>query len=252
MDSFPPEVQQRLGWYVYRLIDPRTGVTFYVGKGRGNRVFSHARGLLSELIQEDDINLEVTDGLKIQTIRDIQKSRLCPIHLIHRHGIESEEIAYQIEAALIDAYPGLSNVSGGHGSSEFGCRHVEEIVRIYSAEPMYAYEDLILIYIGRPFRDDLEVFDSVRAAWRMSKSEAQRRRLVLAYDGGIICGAYRPKEWLEATKENFPHLKHDLPGRIGFKGEPAHDVWDLYVNRRAPTRKRGAQTQFSYIAKMTD
>jgi uncharacterized protein len=41
--SFPPEVAARLGTYVYRLIDPRSGETFYVGKGRGNRVFAHIR-----------------------------------------------------------------------------------------------------------------------------------------------------------------------------------------------------------------
>jgi hypothetical protein len=27
-ESFPPEVRHRLGWYVYRLIDPRNGETF--------------------------------------------------------------------------------------------------------------------------------------------------------------------------------------------------------------------------------
>ena len=41
IDSFPPEVQGILGIYVYRLIDPRNGQTFYVGKGKGNRVFQH-------------------------------------------------------------------------------------------------------------------------------------------------------------------------------------------------------------------
>ena len=43
--SFPSEIFDQLGYYVYRLIDPRSGQTFYVGKGRGNRVFAHAKGL---------------------------------------------------------------------------------------------------------------------------------------------------------------------------------------------------------------
>jgi hypothetical protein len=30
--EFPPGVIEHLGWYVYRLIDPRYGNTFYVGK----------------------------------------------------------------------------------------------------------------------------------------------------------------------------------------------------------------------------
>ena len=34
----------KMNYYVYRLIDPRNGETFYVGKGKGNRVFQHMKG----------------------------------------------------------------------------------------------------------------------------------------------------------------------------------------------------------------
>ena len=37
-ESFTDEVSSRLGHYVYRLIDPRNGKTFYIGMGQGNRV----------------------------------------------------------------------------------------------------------------------------------------------------------------------------------------------------------------------
>ena len=46
LDSFPADVARRLKTYVYRLIDPRNGETFYVGKGQGNRVFAHIRAEL--------------------------------------------------------------------------------------------------------------------------------------------------------------------------------------------------------------
>lgn len=36
-----PYVAEQLGWYVYLLRDPRDAEVFYVGKGRGNRVFAH-------------------------------------------------------------------------------------------------------------------------------------------------------------------------------------------------------------------
>ena len=49
--EFPSGVIEHLGWYVYRLIDPRDGSTFYVGKGKGNRVFAHMRG---EVAATDD------------------------------------------------------------------------------------------------------------------------------------------------------------------------------------------------------
>jgi len=43
IESFPPNVARKLKTYVYRLIDPRNGETFYIGKGQNNRVFSHIR-----------------------------------------------------------------------------------------------------------------------------------------------------------------------------------------------------------------
>lgn len=46
MDSFSSEVIDKLKTYVDRLIDPRNGETFYVGKGKGNRVFAHVRAEL--------------------------------------------------------------------------------------------------------------------------------------------------------------------------------------------------------------
>jgi hypothetical protein len=39
-DRFPPGVAAKLKYYVYRLIDPRNGETFYVGKGKEDRVFT--------------------------------------------------------------------------------------------------------------------------------------------------------------------------------------------------------------------
>lgn len=42
MDRFSNEAISKMGYYVYRLVDPRNGQTFYVGKGKGNRIFAHA------------------------------------------------------------------------------------------------------------------------------------------------------------------------------------------------------------------
>ena len=41
-------------YYVYRLVDPRTLQTFYVGKGCGNRVFQHVKDAKSLIGKEDD------------------------------------------------------------------------------------------------------------------------------------------------------------------------------------------------------
>jgi uncharacterized protein len=66
-------------------------------------------------------------SLKNGVIQDIHRAGLTVLHVVHRHDMETSEIAYQVEAALIDAYPGLTNLVGGHGSSICGCRSVEQI-----------------------------------------------------------------------------------------------------------------------------
>jgi hypothetical protein len=247
-DRFPPEVQSRLGWYVYRLIDPRNGWTIYVGKGQGNRVFEHAKDSLKSDNAEDG------QSLKLKKIREILDAGLPVQHVIHRHGLASEEIAFEVEAALMDAFSGLTNIAGGHGSLERGCQHVGQIINTYSAPRMVVHEPLILIYIGKARAEDRSVYDSVRAAWRMSKVEAEKRKLVLAYDGNLVIGAFRPTQWLEANKQNFPFLADDMPkGRIGFNGVEAEDpVSRLYLGTCPVPRKRGEQTPFRYFSPNDD
>lgn len=156
MDSFPIEIHDKLGWYVYRLIDPRNGQTFYVGKGWGDRVFQHIRGALKQEDALDEMDL------KTKTILDIQRANLPVLHVIHRHGLENSEVAYEVEAALMDAYYGLTNISGGHGSLERGCRHVDQIVSAYRAAPLEPKEPLILIFIGRALDEGRDIYQAVR------------------------------------------------------------------------------------------
>lgn len=54
-------VKEALGYYVYALVDPRDRKIFYIGKGKGNRIFQHAEAAL----------VENTSDLKLDTIRSI-------------------------------------------------------------------------------------------------------------------------------------------------------------------------------------
>ncbi|MEY3896591.1 MAG: hypothetical protein RLZZ214_2111 [Verrucomicrobiota bacterium] len=132
IQAFPPEVTEKIEAYVYRLIDPRNGATFYIGKGQGDRVFSHARGEFAnrsnKALPDGD---EISD--KIKQIRDIRHAGLQVGHVIHRYGMD-DATAFQVEAALIDAYPGLTNIMNGAGSNDFGTTHAKEIINRYAAE----------------------------------------------------------------------------------------------------------------------
>lgn len=170
--EFSSEIQKRLSYYVYRLIDPRNGETFYVGKGVGNRLFAHVAGALA--------NDGDGDGLseKIERIREIRNAGLEVVHIVHRHGM-SEEIAFEVEAALIDAFPGLSNEVGGHNSGEFGPMHVWEIKQRYEAEPVVFHHKVLVISINRT-ATVRELYDATRYAWRIDPAKAREADFVLA------------------------------------------------------------------------
>ena len=246
-DHFPDGVAEQLKWYVYRLIDPRNGETFYVGKGRGNRVFDHARG---QALGEED---EIVDP-RLHRIKVIQAAGLEVGHVIHRHGLSTSKDALLVEAAVIDAYPGLTNKVKGHGSRDYGSRHVDEIINEYAAEEFQVKERLMLISIGVYFylRDD--PYDAVRYAWKVNLNRVEHYRLVLARLRGTVVGAYRPTKWLPANRQNFADLAnryddvYDAPQLRGFVGEPAEpDVWDYYVRKRVPSRFLRSQNAVRYL-----
>ncbi|MDB2501705.1 hypothetical protein N9X03_04410, partial [Planktomarina temperata] len=190
--EFSAEIIEQLKFYVYRLVDPRNGETFYVGKGVGNRVFQHAQGILgSDRFSE-----------KIERIRDIQIAGLKVIHIIHRHGLD-EDTAYEVEAALIDAYPGITNIMEGHGNSEFGVMHASEIIQKYSAEDVLFQHTALMINVNRTAIADT-LYEATRFAWRLSVHKAQKAEVVLSVRHGIIIGVFVAENWLPATRENFP------------------------------------------------
>lgn len=89
--------------YVYELIDPRTNIPFYVGKGTGDR---HTHHLTESLLSPD----EWTNVNKCQTILDILSSGGTIIYAFHQCADESA--AYLLETDLIRQYGRVCNGTG--------------------------------------------------------------------------------------------------------------------------------------------
>ncbi len=64
LDSIAPYVGERLGYYVYLYVDPRTNEPFYVGKGQGDRALAHL--------------CDTSESLKVARIKEIQALGLEP------------------------------------------------------------------------------------------------------------------------------------------------------------------------------
>lgn len=243
---FPSELYDQLKFYVYRLIDPRSGQTFYVGKGRGNRVFDHAKNAI-DLYGDDDLTH------KSRTIQDIINSGLDVLHVIHRHGIEDESVAYEVEAALIEAYPGLTNLAGGHDNSERGCAHADELIRKYKMEAIKPQHNLLAISIGRSLEEGRSTYDAVRMFWRISESRAKSVEYVLAHRSGVVLDVFIADEWVDSTDRRFSKYIEDGhvfdPPRKAFVGRQApSEILDLYRNTRLPAVKKGAASPIRYLS----
>lgn len=255
MKSFSPEVCKQIKYYVYRLIDPRNGQTFYVGKGKDNRVFAHVNDALKNYEGKSYIDKDSAEddtSAKIQTIRDIKNEGLDVIHVIHRYGMTNDE-AFEVESALMDAYPGLTNIQGGHNNDR-GITNVISLQQKYSLE---IYEEksnfkYILIKVKESRVKELQnekslnwedsVYETVRASWKINPNNANKYSYVLGSVDGIVRGVYKVREngWkLASNGVRYEFDKDD---------NPDDNIVKHFINKRIPDKytKRGAANPVQY------
>ena len=230
---FTPEVIEQLKYYVYRLIDPRNGQTFYVGKGKGNRVFAHVNDALKSfngISYEDEKEDEVS--LKIMRIRDIRNAGLEVIHIIQRYGLEENE-AFEVEAALIDVFEGLTNIQSGH-ASERGVNNADVIQRELSYEE-YVEADFkyIIIKISKSVLEEREndMYETVRKWWKVNIGRAQNCKYCFAVLNGVVRNVYVMNEW-KAVKL-YEQIRYEFIGE-----EAPEEIKKCFVNKRIPEKYR--------------
>lgn len=93
-------------YYVYQLLDPRDMQVFYVGKGRGGRVGTHAANAAKGT---------EPNGAKALVMGQILRAGLEVIESIVFGDLEEQE-AFSIERKMISEYrtsPKLTNITGG-------------------------------------------------------------------------------------------------------------------------------------------
>ena len=239
MNKFSPESIAKLAvsenkYYVYRLLDPRTDKTFYVGKGSGNRVFDHVRDARKLISKKED-----SYSLKIEIIKEIIDDGKDVICLIHRWGLTENE-AYEVEAALIDAYPGLANDQSGHGA-DYGVISVEafeaEAKAVIYDEPE---ENYIIIKTSNAAKLERgSLYEATRKWWRANIEKAQKIPYVLSVINGRVEEVFEPdpEKWLQ---------KDD---RISFEGKATQNShMRALIGCRIPEKYRvkGASNPFLY------
>ena len=240
---FTKEVIDQLQYYVYRLIDPRNGQTFYVGKGKGNRVFAHVNDALERYEGESYLTKDDDDiSTKIKQIRDINNAGLEVIHIIHRYGLTEKE-AFEVEAALIDVYGELTNIQNGY-AHERGVNNAEVLQRELSyeeyVEPSFPYI-MIKITNRNLEANNNDIYETVRSAWKVNLNRAKKYKYCLAVLDGVVKNVYEIEGWQEDHVQNS--------GRYEFYGfEAPEEVKKQFVNKRIPLkyRKKGNASPVLY------
>jgi hypothetical protein len=219
--KFTSPVIREIKYYVYIYSHPITGEIFYVGKGKGNRVFAHL---------EDERESE-----KVQMIKEIKSQGLKPKIEILIHGIEDEKTALRVEASIIDllGIQNLTNKQSGYKSALFGRMTIEQINSAYDRQVVEIEEPAILIRINQAFRysmTEIELYDYTRGQWKLNPERARQAKYGFAIYEGIIQEVYEILDWYEAGKtysvrQGNENIKRDekegLIGRYEFVGNLA-------------------------------
>lgn len=194
-----PLIPDRIGpHYVYVLVDPRNRRPFYVGKGTGERFWSHGdaagQPIEASLLSDADPGATRTEREnRLAKIREIRRDKREPEIAFARIRIPTEDEAYHIEAALIDTlhrYAGpLVNEVRGHHTSD-GLTTLEDLERELTTDVFSTQTPAILIKLfdwvsevdpdtgrsGGGFGPDMtpaDILESVRAWWVLDPRRGQ-------------------------------------------------------------------------------
>lgn len=222
ISKFNTTITKQLGSYVYLYIDPADGEIFYVGKGKGNRAFSHLN--------------EESEHEKIKRIKEIRDNGNEPIIEILVHGL-NDQGAKKVESSVIDLLgkENLTNKAAGWQSGIYGRMGLEQIRSIYDAKEANITEPGILIKINQSFRygmTPIELYDVTRCCWKLGERRNNAKYAFAVYDG-VIQEVYEILNWyvggltMASTDRVLEKDRWEFVGRIA-----DDSIRDKYLNKK--------------------
>ncbi len=261
LKQFSAATIDALGYYVYVLVDPLDNKVFYVGKGKGNRVFNHVEDVKKKMQQTLSItSMQKKEHFKETKIKEIISRGNEVLSYVVRYGLTSEH-ALLIESVLIDIFnhklnvnlsdfDSLTNVKSGCYSSK-GCISTSDLEEYYSSGIVADLKDglkYLAINISILSNDPEEIYRRVRASWVLDKTLADQADYVLATHAGLIIGVYKldGDGWI---KDESQVVRGSI--RYCFNEDKSQDMTEIrkrLVSRRLPKRrKKGAANPVWYI-----
>jgi hypothetical protein len=243
---------EALAYYVYALVDPRDNRIFYIGKGKGNRVFQHAKDSLNENDQ----------SLKLDIIRSILREGKQVELYILRHNL-TEEIAFIVESTLIDLLTYnkfnktnlLANIAAGYHQWDEGIKNVDEINAIYNCAKIDVNhgDTLLLVSLNNSFNQKnakgvyrrVDIYEATRKYWPIGKNSPQEIKYVLGVYKGVVRSVIEVESWTwTKIAEDGTIFKKD---RCVFEGKLIAD--SSYLNTDVSDYPFGTRGAVRYIRK---
>ncbi|MFZ2174812.1 MAG: GIY-YIG nuclease family protein [Rhodococcus sp. (in: high G+C Gram-positive bacteria)] len=263
---FSKRVGEALGTYVYVLLDPRNRSIFYVGTGRGNRVYGHVWEALAENEHRQMLEDPETDGAEVRAatisrIREIYDSGLEVEHYVIAHRIaDTDTVAEALGNGVVGALglldgADLTNLAGGPG--EHRAVLVDDLVLQYSAEPVPGLPTpCVVLEVPRAAERDTapeEIYELARGPWTAGAAVRNTADIpVIVFADNIVRAAFRARSWSTVarpggealwrfTGDVDPELesqfvnKRITPAKVGLKKWPAHG-WVPHLTQARPGR----------------
>lgn len=216
------EVSKILKSYVYLYVDPFNEEVFYIGKGKGNRLFSHLS--------------DISDTKKVDRIARIRRKGKEPQIELLRYGLSDSE-AGLVEASVIDLVgkSRLTNQISGFHQYSFGRINFQDLISMLSPKKVTIRHKAILITINKLYRSNMtseELYEATRGIWRVSETRKNKAEYCMAVYQGVVREVYLIEKWHPAG--TLKYKTRDASGfknsdRWEFSGSVAYDIRDKYV-----------------------
>lgn len=247
--KFPPNIHQKLKNYIYALYNPldNSDLPFYVGRGVGDRVFSHLKGSHND---------------EVQAIIDVIRNKnMEPSIKILIHGLSAQEAkASETVAIAMLGKDNLANKVQGSGST-FTKVSPRELIDHYNAKDVLVKHKVVMI-IRNPWNPDQPEhihYDRTRSAWKLGKKKDMAEYAFLVHQG-VIKRVYSIANWYpdgttfhtrnNPDPNNPSYIKdYAVRNRFEFVGrlvDEADPVSSLYVGRSVKKYIRAVMSPCHY------
>ncbi len=217
--SFPPDVAAKLGYYVYLLVDPRSGRPFFVGRGRGDRCHRHVQAANGGSSDDESSKFPLLGRIR-QAEADGRPVRV----EILRHGLSPVE-ADLIEASVADAL-GLAHPTRLGGQR----RAAVDVGASLAKRAKFKQRHQVVLLRCGPHGAPTD-YDSVRHDWRIGRrwidtGSPRSPQWAVVVSGHLVDAVYRIDAW-----EPSATASGGGSDRFSFVGTPDPDLDERYAGR---------------------